>query len=106
MIPAGSLAEQQLELYGSPFTYLAGLVMDSLGSTKEALKHPKSLLDVSNMLSTFTDKEKIPFSQFIDVVQRQQSRSNKTRLISEALIDPTVGGLFLGAGRGLGKAGL
>ena len=106
VIPAGSLAEQQLELYGSPFTYLAGLVMDSLGSTKETLKHPKSLLDVSNMLSTFTDKEKIPFSQFIDVVQRQQSRSNKTRLISEALIDPTVGGLFLGAGRGLGKAGL
>ena len=48
----------------------------------------------------------MPFVDFIDVVQRQQARSGKTRLISELLIDPTLGGLLLGGTRLLGKAGL
>ena len=122
VIPEGDLAKQQMELYGSPFTYLSGLYMDALSTTLNTLKHPKSIFDVRSDIAetgelqdtgtysgegpSFLERQEVPFSNFIDVVQRQQARPEKVRLISETLIDPTVGGLFIGAGRGLGKAGL
>jgi len=62
--------------------------------------------DDSSRLGRLDFSPKALGEDFISTVQRQQARSGMTRLISELLIDPTLGGLLLGGTRLLGKAGL